>query len=347
MILYRTYSGEFIKNLKKEIDLDDIDYIIANHAETDHSGTLPELMELIPDKPIYCTQSGIASLKGHYHRDWNFVPVETGQKLSLGEKDIIFIEAMMLHWPDSMFCYLTGDNILFSNDAFGQHYATEKLFNDLVDQCELFIEAIKYYANILTPFSRLVKQKIEELKDFNLPVDMICPSHGVIWRDDPIQIVNKYLEWSEDYQEDQILILYDTMWNGTALLADAIKDGLKVGGQVKVLRASTTDKTEIVTEIFKSKIVLFGSPTVNAGILSSMAAIFEIVKGLNFKKKKAASFGCFGWSGESIEVMNTLIKEAGLGLINNGYSCLWEPDDGALQRVHKYAEVIIKDINEN
>ncbi|MES0342470.1 MAG: anaerobic nitric oxide reductase flavorubredoxin, partial [Candidatus Humimicrobiaceae bacterium] len=173
------------------------------------------LMELIPDKPIYCTQNCISSLRGHYHKDWNFVPVETGQKLSLGKKDLIFIEAMMLHWPDSMFCYLTQDNILFSNDAFGQHYATECLFNDLVDKCELYTEAIKYYANILTPFSRLVTQKIDELISLKLPVDMICPSHGIIWRKDPLQIVKKYQEWAKQQPEKSAVILYDTMWEGT------------------------------------------------------------------------------------------------------------------------------------
>jgi flavorubredoxin len=241
-----------------------------------------------------------------------------------------------------MFCYLTGDNILFSNDAFGQHYATEQLFNDLVDKCELYTEAIKYYANILTPFSRLVKQKIDELKGMGVPVDMICPSHGVIWRDDPMQIVNKYLEWAGGYKEDKVLILYDTMWGGTALLADALKEGVREKADVKVMRVSTTDKSDIITEIFRSKIVLFGSPTVNAGILSSMAAILEQVKGMKFKDKKAASFGCFGWSGESIEVMNNLIKEAGLELLNNGYSCLWEPDGDILKRAKDFAGGLIK-----
>ena len=343
--VWKPYAKEFIENLKNEIDLNDIDYIIANHAEIDHSGALPELMELIPDKPIYCTQNCISSLKGHFHKDWNFVQVETGQKLSLGKRELIFIEAMMLHWPDSMFCYLNGDNILFSNDAFGQHYASECLFNDLVDKCELSIEAIKYYANILTPFSRLVAQKINELIGLKLPVDMICPSHGIIWRDKPMQIVDKYLEWAGDYQEEQILILYDTMWNGTGLLAESIKDGLKEeldeSCVVKILNTSTIDKSEIITEVFKSKMVLFGSPTVNSGILSSMASIFELIKGLRFKGKKAAAFGCFGWSGESIEILNSLIKKAGFELIDNGYSCLWEPDDRTLKQVKEYAKKYI------
>jgi len=191
--VWRPFSKEFVENLSKEIDLSKIDYVIANHAENDHSGALPELMRLIPGTPIYCTKNGVKSLTGHYHQDWNFQVVKTGDKLSLGNKELIFVEAPMLHWPDSMFCYLTEDNILFSNDAFGQHYASEYMFNDLVNQNELAQECIKYYANILTPFSPLVTKKIKEVLSFNLPLDMICTSHGIIWRTKPEQIVEKYL----------------------------------------------------------------------------------------------------------------------------------------------------------
>jgi len=220
--VWKPFSKEFVENLASEIDLNKIDYVIANHAEIDHSGALPELMELIPDKPVYCTENGIRSLKGHYHKDWNFKPIKTGMRLSLGSKELVFIEAPMLHWPDSMFVYLTGDNVLFSNDAFGQHYANEYLFNDKVDQCELFQEAIKYYANILTPFSPLVKKKIEEFISLNLPLDIICTSHGVIWRDNPIQIVEKYMKWADNYAENQITLIYDTMWDGTKRMAEHI-----------------------------------------------------------------------------------------------------------------------------
>src|SRR5665647_2147007 len=207
------FSGEFVENLKKEISLDEIDYVIANYGESDHSGALPELMRHIPDVPIYCTSRAIDSLTGLYHEDWNFQVVKTGDTLSIGSKELTFIEAPMLHWPDSMMSYLTGDNVLFSNDAFGQHIASELMYNDLVDQAELFQEAIKYYANILTPFSKLVDKKIKEIIALNIPVDMICPSHGVVWRNDPLQIVKQYIQWARAYSENQITIAYDTMWN--------------------------------------------------------------------------------------------------------------------------------------
>lgn len=188
------FAKEYVENLKKEIDLDQIDYIIACHSENDHSGALPELMRHIPDVPIYCTKNGAKILKGLYHQDWNFQFVKTGDKLSLGTKELIFVEAPMLHWPDSMFTYLTGDEVLFSNDGFGQHLASEFMFNDRVDQAELYQECIKYYANILTPFSPMVIRKIKEVLSFNLPLDMICTSHGIIWRDNPAQIIEKYLQ---------------------------------------------------------------------------------------------------------------------------------------------------------
>lgn len=243
--VWSPFSKEFVENLKTEISLDQIDYIIANHAESDHSGALPELMRQIPDVPVYCTANGVKSLKGHYNQDWNFQVVKTGDKLSIGSKDLIFIEAPMLHWPDSMFCYLTGDNILFSNDGFGQHLATELMYNDLVDQGELFQEAIKYYANILTPFSAQVIRKIKEVLALNVPVDMICPSHGVIWRQDPTQIVKKYMEWADAYAENQITLIYDTMWESTRKMAEIIAKGILAADSsaaVKLFNVAKSDK---------------------------------------------------------------------------------------------------------
>jgi flavorubredoxin len=332
--VWKPFSKEYVNNLEKEIDLNQIDFIIANHAETDHSGALPLLMEKIPDKQIYCTANGIKSLKGHYHKDWNFHPVKTGDKIDLGGKELIFIEAPMLHWPDSMMCYLTKDNILFSNDAFGQHYASEYMFNDLVDQAELFNECIKYYANILTPFSKLVMKKIKEVLEFKLPVDIICTSHGVIWRDNPTQIIEKYLEWANAYQENQITILYDTMWNGTRIMAESIAKGIKNKDSkvnIKLLNTSKSDKNDIITEIFKSKTILVGSPTINRGILTSIAGIMEEIKGLKFIDKKAAAFGCYGWSGESVKRITEDLKEAGFEIINDGLKSLWNPDEDAIK----------------
>ena len=327
--VWEPFATEYVENLKKQIALQQIDYIIAHHAEIDHSGALPELMREIPDTPIYCTATGAKILKGHYHQDWNFVPFKTGDTLDIGSSQLIFVEAKMLHWPDSSFTYMTGDNILFSNDAFGQHYASELMYNDLVDQAELYQECIKYYANILTPFSPLVTKKIQEVLSLDLPVNMIAPSHGVIWRDNPAQIINKYLEWADNYQENQITIVYDTMWNGTKKMAEAIAEGISAADSsvaVKLFNVGRSDKNDVLTEVFKSKAFLVGSSTINRGILSGAASILEMIAGLGFKNKKAGAFGSYGWSGESVKIIEARLKDAKLEVIEPGLKVLWNPD---------------------
>lgn len=339
--VWKPFDKEFVEELKKEIDLDDIDYIIANHAEVDHSGALPELMRHIPDTPIYCTANGVKSLKGYYHQDWNFVTVKTGDTLDLGNTKLLFVEAPMLHWPDSMFCYLMGENILFSNDAFGQHYATESLYNDLVDEAELYAEATKYYANILTPFSKLVTRKIQEVLSLDLPLSMICPSHGVIWRKDPAQIVHAYLKWADSYKENQISIIYDSMWGATGNMAYAIAKGIKIQDPevtVKLFNAAKEDKNDIITEIFRSKTVLVGSSTINRGILHSISGLLEMVKGLRFTGKNAAAFGSFGWGAESVGQITKLLAAAGFRVLNEGITAQWMPDEAALAKCEKYGK---------
>jgi len=345
--VWKPFAGEFVRNLKKEIDLNEIDYIVVNHGEIDHSGALVELMREIPDTPIYCTANAVKSLKGHYHHDWNFVEVKTGDTLDIGESKLIFIEARMLHWPDSMFTYMTGENILFSNDAFGQHYASEQLFNDQVKQDELYYEAMKYYANILTPFSGFVTKKIKEIMDMGLPIDIICTSHGIIWRDNPLQIVNKYLEWADNYQENQITIIYDTMWNGTRRMAEAIAEGIRSSDDavvVKLYNASKYDKNDIITEVFKSKAVLVGSPTINRGISFSISGILEMIKGLGFKNKKAAAFGAYGWSGEGVKIITEELKDAGFEVVDEGIRALWNPDEQALQQCREFGQRFVRSL---
>ena len=344
--VWKPFAKEYVDNLKNEIELKEIDYVIANHAEIDHSGGLPELMHYIPNTPVYCTENGIKSLKGHYHQDWDFHPVKTGDKIDIGNgKALVFVEMKMLHWPDSMACYLTGDNILFSNDAFGQHYASEYMFNDLVDQDELFSECIKYYANILTPFSSLVEKKIDEVLSLKLPIDIIATSHGVIWRNNPTQIVEKYISWAKNYQEDQITILYDTMWDGTKIMAENIALGIKKSDSkvnIKLFNIGKMDKNDIITEIFKSKIILIGSPTIGKGITSATAGILEEIEGLRFKNKKAAAFGCYGWSGGSVDKLNNLLTKSGFELINQGIKCMWNPDNESIEKCIVFGSEISK-----
>ncbi len=345
--VWQPYDKEFVTRLKQEIDLKKIDYIIMNHNEIDHSGALPELMREIPDTPIYCTANGVKIIKGHYHHEWNFVTVKTGDSLDIGESRLVFVEAPMLHWPDSMMTYMTGENILFSNDAFGQHYATESLYNDAVDEAELFAEALKYYANILTPFSPLVMKKIKEVLALNLPVDMICTSHGVIWKENPAQIIESYLKWADSYQENQVTLVYDTMWNSTRKMAEAIAEGIRQADSsitVKLMNAAKEDKNDIITEVFRSKAILAGSSTINNGLLFSMGGILEMMKGLKLKNKKAAAFGSYGWSGESVKQLTKALGEGGFEIVNDGLRLLWVPDEEGLASCVEFGKQFAKEL---
>lgn len=332
--VWAPFAEEFLAKLAAVLPLSELDAVIVNHAEPDHSGAMPALMAARPDLPIYCTPNAVKSLAGHYHAGWTMNPVRTGDRLDLGGMELIFIEAPMLHWPDTMFSYLTGREILFSNDGFGQHLAAEQPFDDLVDPCVLLAEAMKYYANILTPFSAQVTRKIQEFTALGLPLAMICPSHGVIWRKDPLSIVGKYLEWAAGYRENRIAVLYDTMWNGTRRMAEAIAEGLGQADPdvaVSLNNIARSDKNDLITEVFRSKAVVLGSPTINRGILFSVAGILEEMRGLAFKGKKAAAFGAYGWSGESVKMLSARLAEAGFEVVHEGLRLVWHPDDHGLE----------------
>lgn len=343
--VWSPHDKEFMRNLEKAINLDKLDFIVVNHGEVDHSGALPFLMAKRPDLPIYCTANAVKSLVGQFHHpEWNFNVVKTGDSVDIGNgKSLVFVEMRMLHWPDSMATYMTGDNILFSNDAFGQHFAVEELFADKADQCTLWEQAIKYYANILNPFSPLVAAKIKEVVALNLPIDIIAPSHGAIWRENPLQIIEAYAKWADAYQEDQITVIYDTMWDGTKQLAHQLAADLqKVSPEttVKVYHIGRTDKNDIMTQVFKSKAIAVGSPTVGQNILSSMSGWMSFLTELKFKKKKAAAFGCYGWSGESPKLLADQLKDAGFDVVEPVARVNWNPTEEDLAQMMDVAKAL-------
>jgi anaerobic nitric oxide reductase flavorubredoxin len=345
--VWAPHAKEFVDNLEKEIDINKIDYIIANHGEVDHSGALPVLMEKIPHTPIYCTANAVKSIVGQYHHpEWDFHVVHTGDRLSIGNgKELVFIEMAMLHWPDSMATFMTGSNILFSMDAFGQHFAIQELFNDRADQDTLWAEAIKYYANIMSPFSQICHKKMAELTALNLPIEMIAPSHGAIWRTNPQQIIDKYTAWSNDYQEDQICVVYDTMWQGTEKLAHRIADEISAASPstiVKVLCVASVDKNDIMTEVFRSRAIAVGSPTVVNNVLSGMGGWLTFLKELKLKNKKSAVFGCYGWSGEGNKILREGLTAAGFSVITPEVRCQWNPKDEDFEACKVLAQELAK-----
>lgn len=343
------YDTEFVNRLKEEIDLKEIDYIVMNHNESDHSGTLPALMREIPNTPIYCTKKGESILRGLYHQDWNYVNVKTGDELEIGDSKLVFVEASMLHWPDTMMTYMTGDNILFSNDVFGQHYASEMLYDDMDDISKLLHEAEKYYTNIITPFSTFVTKKLAEVQGMNLKIDLVAPSHGIIWRENIGLIMDLYAKWANNYQEDQITLIYDTMWQSTRKMAEAIAEGIQQASPnttIKILNAVKNDKNDILVEVFKSKAILVGSPTINNGFSYAIAGILEMIKGLKFKNKKAASFGSYGWSGEAAKLIREFLEESKFAIVNDGIRVNWAPDQETIEQLREYGRKFVEEIAE-
>jgi flavorubredoxin len=320
------FQDELLANLRQVIDPARIDYVVANHAEPDHSGGLPIVLRHAPNATVVVSKRGAESIPGHYHEPWKFQAVGTGDRLSLGRRELVFVEAPMLHWPDSMFTYLAGDSILMPNDAFGQHYATSFRFNDQVDQKELYEEALKYYANILTPFSDLVTKKIEEVLALKLPVDMICPSHGVLWRQDPTQIVRQYLTWAKQEPEPRAVILYDTMWEATRRMAQAVAEGLAAEGiPAKLFHMATSDRNDVIAEVFQAKALLIGSPTLNRGLLPTLMPVLEDCRGLRFRNKIGAAFGSYGWSGEGVKVIEDHFAACKIPIVAPGVRAKWQP----------------------
>jgi flavorubredoxin len=324
--VWKPFVDDFMKNVREVVDPAEIDVVVANHAESDHSGGLPEIMRHCPNAEVVVSKRGAESIPGHYHQDWNFRPVGTGDKINIGHNDLVFVEAPMLHWPDSMFTYLTGKNLLMPNDAFGQHYATDRRFNDEVDRHELYEEARRYYANILTPFSDMVLKKIDEVLALGLPVDIIAPSHGVIWRDNPIQIVETYKEWASQKGERRAVVLYDTMWEGTRHMAEAVGAGLAAEGvPYQMFYAPLSDRNAVLTEVFRARALIIGSPTVNRGYISTLGSYMEDLRGLAFKNKISAAFGSYGWSGEAVKMIEEHLAGCKYDVVTPGVRAKWQP----------------------
>lgn len=343
--VWTPYQNDFLELLEREVGISNIDGIVINHNEPDHGGSLAALMERLPNIPIYCSRKGVETIKAHFHKDWNFVPVKTGDRINIGKSDLIFVEMTMIHWPDSMMTYVTGANVLLSNDAFGEHYCAKSIFMDEADECEVYQEAIKYFANILTPFAPLIRKKVAEVKALNLPIDVIAPSHGVIWRKDPLQIVEKYDLWANQYDEGFITIVYDTMYNATKKMAEAIARGIENAGfQCKMYNSSTSDVSDIITELFRSKGIVLGSCTVNNSYLRSLSGIVDEIKGHKFKGKKGAAFGSMGWSGEAPGHLSQGLKDAGLQVDLEPLSVKFQPTPEDLEKCVRFGEEFAKSL---
>jgi anaerobic nitric oxide reductase flavorubredoxin len=340
------FSDELIRKIKELTPFEKIDYIIVNHVEMDHSSSLPEIAKLAVNAKILSSVRGKDELIEHYGKEFERVEtVKSGDEISLGGKTLRFVEAPMLHWPDSMFTYIVEDKILMPNDAFGQHLASSERFDDEVDQHILIEEATMYYANILMPLSPLIVRKIQEVVAMQIPIDMIAPSHGIIWRKDPMKIVNAYLEWSQGATKNKVVIVFDTMWNSTDKMARAIGEGIaNVGVDVKLLKLRSYAISEAMTEILDAKAVLVGSPTLNNQMYPTLSSFLTYATGLKPKSKLWGFFGSYGWGGGAVKSMAKVAKEAGFEVLEPGLEIKFVPDEEDLKKCFEFGQQIAQKI---
>jgi flavorubredoxin len=341
-----TFSNELIEHISELTSLEKIDYIIVNHVEMDHSSSLPVIAKLAKNAKILASQRGKDALIEHYGADFNVVEtVKTGDELKLGKRTLRFLEAPMLHWPDSMFTYLVEDKILMPNDAFGQHFASSERFDDEVDQNALMEEAITYYANILMPFAPLITRKIQEVVQMGIPIDIIAPSHGIIWRKDPSKIINAYLNWSSGAAKQKAVVVFDTMWGSTDKMARAIAEGISSQGvDVKLLKLRATDNTDIVTEIVDAKAVIVGSPTLNNQMFPTLGSFLTYITGLKPKGKLWCFFGSYGWGGGAVRDMTEMAKKAGFEVHEPSIEIKYVPDKEDLKKCFDFGQQIAQKI---
>lgn len=340
-----THIEEFLRTIERVVPVEKIDYLVVNHAEPDHSGAIPALLARNPRLKVVCSKGGQTSMTRHFPAVRDLQVVKTGDVLSLGKRSLRFFEAQMLHWPDTMFSYCPEEKILFSNDAFGQHYAHANRFADQVDEWELWQEAVKYFANILTPFCSQIIKKIQEYSALDWPIEMICPSHGAIWRKNPMQIVEKYLEWASGKTPPSAVVIFDSIWGGTERMAKAICRGIEAEGvPYKLFYAGVADLNDVMTAILLSRGVAIGCPTLNNNLMPSIAPYLEEMRGLRFPNKIGAAFGTFGWSGEVIKRLEEALEKAQIKVVQPGLKVQFSPNEDDLKTCETFGRDFARQI---
>lgn len=308
-------ADEMIQRISSVIDPAKIDYVVCNHVEMDHSGAMPKIMEIAKNATVITCPNGDKGLKAHYKKEWNCKIVKSGESISLGERSLNFVLTPMVHWPDNMVAYMPEEKILFSNDAFGQHLASSERFDDEYAFDLVMEQAAKYYANIVMPYGMQVNKALQESKP--LDIEMIAPSHGIIWRTHAAKIIKQYSDWVANTPEKKAVIIYDTMWKSTETIAYTLLDTFEEKGYKTVLmNLQDNHISDVITEVLSSEYICVGSPTLNNNIMPNVAAFLVYLKGLTPKKRKAIAFGSYGWSGQSIGQVEEQLKECSFEVID-------------------------------
>ena len=351
VVLIDTVKSDFldqlVQNISNIIDPKKIDMVVSNHTEMDHSGALKPLMHRIgQDKPIYCSKMGKKNLSLHFGGGLNYQAVGSGDELNIGSRTLQFLETRMLHWPDSMFTYVKEDKILFSSDAFGQHYAGHERYDDEIGDA-IMPHAKKYFANILLPYSPLILKLVDQVTNMGLELDMVCPDHGVLWRKDPGKIINAYVNWSTQKPEEKALIIYDTMWKSTKTMAEAIISGFdREGVPAQPMHLHHWHRSDVMTEALTAKAILVGSPTLNNGLFPTVSDFLTYMKGLKPQNKIGGAFGSYGWSGESVKLIQAELEAMKFNMMDSGLKIQYVPDDKGLEACVAYGRRIAKAIKE-
>jgi flavorubredoxin len=330
----KSFLPEMLARISEILPPERIDYIISNHTEMDHSGSLAETIARVKPEKVFCSPLGKVGLSRHFKENWPFVEVKTGNELSLGRFNLLFLETPMLHWPDSMMTFLKEERILFSSDGFGAHFASsQRVIRDQHDcPAGYFYQLKKYYANILMPMGTLVTQLLDKVAKLGLEFSIIAPDHGCVY-ENPGWVLKAYQDWAANLTQPKGLVIYDTMWNSTELLARAFLEGLMDSGveaQLHHLRA--THYSDTVAELLDAGLLLLGSPTLNNGMFPSMGQFLTYLKGLKPKRKAAMAFGSYGWSGQAVGLINKELEAMQLKPVHEGFQVRYVPDPQELDQ---------------
>ena len=329
------FAEEQVAHISEVIDPKKVDYIVANHAEPDHSGSIRRVIEACPNAEVIATERCINTLRKYYGDDLKITPIEKKPTLKLGKRSLSFVPVPMAHWPDSMVSYMPEEKLLFSNDAFGQHLASSGRFDDEVDEGELIQEASTYYANILMPLWRSVSRALKALE--GVQVEMIAPSHGIIWRKDPGRILGLYQRWVAGETKKKAVIVYDTMWGSTQILARAIADGIASKGvEVRLHNLQSSPNSDVIADLLEAKAVVVGSPTLNNHIFPTVADFLAYMRGLKPMNKIGGAFGSYGWAGGAKKIVEAEMQAAGIQLVESDIDFVFKPSGDEARRAYDW-----------
>jgi anaerobic nitric oxide reductase flavorubredoxin len=336
------FKKDLLDHVADVVDPAGIDYLIVNHVEMDHSGATLDVLDVAKKAEVFCSQKGKEGLFKHYGiQDRRVHVVKTGDTLSLGKRILEFILAPMVHWPDSMFTYVVEDKVLLPNDAFGQHMAGANRFADEVGEDYCMEEAAKYYANILMPLGNVISKKLDEVTQMGIPIEIIGPSHGAIWRKNIARIINAYRDWTVFKPKPKVVIVYDTMWESTDTLARRLAELIVCAGiEVKLYNIRKSDGSQIVRDILDAKVLLVGSPTLNADMFWTVGGFLTYLRGLKPKNKKVGIFGSYGWAEAASKAIKKEVEAIGLETIEPPFEVQYVPNEEELSKLKDYAKLI-------